>query len=226
MSKQESFKRRVRQRMAKTGERYTTARKMLLEQTPPGRRRTWKAEPEAGEDAVVAATGKGWEDWCDIIDAWPGHTEGHTAIAAYLGAEHGVDMWWSQQITGGYERITGLRLPYERPDGTFTAGKSRTLNVDGNALRSLLLDADARTDLFPGHHSELRSRPTAKAIRIAIGPGVVQFGIDVLDGGRAKVSVSHEKLPTYELVEEWKFYWTDWLDALEGAEAAVEVDAE
>ncbi len=219
MTKQESFKRRVRERMAKTGERYTTARRMLIEQTPTDRRREWKAEPETGDDSVTAATGRGWDDWCDVIDAWPGNEDGHKAIAAYLAAEHKVDPWWSQQITGGYERITGLRLPYERPDGTFTAGKSRTVSADGAALRTMLLDANARTDLFPGHHTELRSRPSAQAIRIAIGPGVVQIGIGSASDDRIKVTVSHEKLPTYELVQEWKYYWTDWLDALDQPDA-------
>ena len=215
MSKQESFKRRVRQRMAKTGERYTTARHALLEQTPSGRRRRWMAEPESGDESVIAATGKSWDDWCDLIDRWPGRNDGHTAIAAYLASDHGVDMWWSQQVTGGYERITGLRLPYERPDGTFTAGKSQTITVDGDRLRDLLLDADSRTDLFPGHHTELRSKPTSKTIRIAIGPGVVQVGIGPASNGRAKVTVSHEKLPSYDLVEEWKFYWAEWLEAID-----------
>ena len=32
---------------------------------------------------------------------------------------------------------------------------------------------------------------------------------------RTKVSVNHERIPTYDEVEEWKFYWTEWLTALE-----------
>ena len=41
-----SFKRRVRARMAKTGERYGAARRVLIEQATDGRRRTWAADPE------------------------------------------------------------------------------------------------------------------------------------------------------------------------------------
>lgn len=226
MTKQESFKRRIRERMSRTGERYTVARQALIAKADGGRRRTWVAEPEAGDDAVKTATGRGWDDWCDIIDGWSGRHDGHTAIAAYLQSELAVDPWWAQQVTGGYERITGLRLPYQRPDGTFTAGKSQTVHGDADALRRLLLDGKARADLFPGHPTELRSRPTAKSIRLAIGPGVAQFAIAPVDESsngetgervdqRVKVNVSHEKLPTYELVEEWKFYWTEWLDAID-----------
>ena len=43
------------------------------------------------DDTLREATGRGWDEWCDIIDAWPGHSDGHTAIATYLHEEHGVD---------------------------------------------------------------------------------------------------------------------------------------
>ena len=146
MTTQESFKRRVRQRMAKTGERYAAARRTLIEQaearaareaTP--RRRVWVSEPEVGNDAVVEGTGRSWDDWVDLIEAWPdrpeGHADGHPAIAAHLEAAHHLDGWWAQTVTVGFERITGLRLPYQRRDGTFTAGKSHTVDVDHDALR-------------------------------------------------------------------------------------------
>lgn len=218
MTKQESFKRRIRERMSKTGERYSAARRVLLEQSNSGsRRRIWVSEPEAGDDAVRKATGRGWDDWVDLIEAWPGKDEGHPAIAAHLAKVHKVDLWWSQSITGGYERIMGLRLPYQRPDGTFTAGKSKTITADGDELRVMLLDESARTDLFPGHHSELRSQPSAKAIRIAIGPGVAQFAVGPPEDGRVKVTVSHEQLPEYAMVDKWKFYWAEWLEALDDA---------
>ena len=114
MTQQESFKRRIRARMEKTGERYLAARRILIDQASKNRRRTWKAEPETSDDSVSSATGRGWDDWCDLIDEWPGHADGHTAIAAYLIAEHGVDPWWAQSVTVGYERITGLRLQIGR----------------------------------------------------------------------------------------------------------------
>jgi hypothetical protein len=91
MTEQESFKRRIRERMAKTGERYTAARRSLVDKSerrsgaPAGR--TWVAEPELSDDSIRAATGKGWDEWCDVIDAWPGHGDGHTAIVAYLHGE-------------------------------------------------------------------------------------------------------------------------------------------
>jgi hypothetical protein len=110
-----------------------------------------------------------------------------------------------------------MRLPYQQPDGTFSASKSRTLTADAALLRELLLvDAD-RVELFPGIETDLKSRPTAKTLRVGIGPGTAQIAIEALDDGRAKVSIAHDKLPSPDSVDEWKAYWADWLEAIDGA---------
>jgi hypothetical protein len=81
----------------------------------------------------------------------------------------------------------------------------------------MLLDDDDRADLFPGIDTQLRSRPTAKTLRVGIGPGAAQISIEALDKGRAKVTIAHEKLPSPDSVEEWKAYWSDWLEAIDEA---------
>lgn len=177
--------------------------------------RTWIAPPEHDDDKVRAATGKGWNEWCDLIDTWPGHTEGHGVIVSHLQDVHGVDSWWSQAVTVGYERITGIRLRYQQPDGTFTASTSRTAPVHAGWLRQRLLDQGWRDEQFAGHESELRSRPTAKAVRVAIGPGVAQFTMEPQPGDKVKVTITHERLPSPAAVEEWKRYWKEWLAAID-----------
>jgi hypothetical protein len=216
MTKQESFKRRVRTRMEKTGERYAAARRAMLAAaapTPGGR--VWVSPPECDDDAIRSGTGKGWDEWCDLIEAWPGHVDGHTAIARHVLDNYEINGWWAQGVTVGYERITGLRLPHQMADGTFTASKSRTVDIDVDAIRDLLLSDEGRSDLFPGMTTELRSRPTTKVLRVAVGPGVALFTFEAAKDARTKLTVTHEKLPTYDDVEEWKFYWSDWLDAVE-----------
>ena len=103
MTRQETFKRRIRQRMDKTGERYGAAHRVLIEQSSVEGERKWASEPEMADDTLREATGRGWDEWCDIIDVWPGHAEGHTAIATFVREEHGVDGWWAQTVTVGYE---------------------------------------------------------------------------------------------------------------------------
>lgn len=224
MTKQESFKKRIRARMQETGEKYNAARRALIEQAE--RRndaadggRTWVAEPDLSDEVIAEATGRGWDAWVDLIEADPIADEGHTAVAAWLQSAHDVDGWWAQATTVGWERITGRRLRHQMADGTFTANKSRTLDIDAEQLRALLLDPDGRDALFPAHDPELRSRPDAKALRIGLGEGVAVIATDPRDDGRTTVSVSHEKLPTATEVELWKEFWADWLEAL--AEDAV-----
>lgn len=216
MTKQESFKRRVRSRMEKTGEKYAAARRVLIDQSNSSGNRNWVSQPEMSEEAIREATGRGWDAWCDVIESWPQHDRGHTAIASYLRDAHNVDGWWAQTVTVGYERITGLRLPHQMADGTFTAGKSGTVPVVSSQLRAMLLSQEDRADLFPGEDTELRSKPTSKSIRLQIGPGIAQIGLDPAGADRTKVSIAHEKLPTADDVEQWKYYWSEWLEAIGG----------
>ncbi|CAN5729284.1 hypothetical protein BH24ACT5_BH24ACT5_19060 [soil metagenome] len=218
MTKNETFKRRIRERMATTGERYAAARRSLIDRSAASRRRAWISEPELSDEAIRENTGRGWDDWCDTIDAWPGRVDGHTAIATHVRDEIGVDPWWAQGVTVGYERITGLRLPYQRPDGTFTADKSRTVMVDADRLRELIFDDDDRDHLCGGEPTELRSKPTSKSIRILVGPGVAMVSLEPRTRGRTKVTVAHERLPDYADVAKWKFFWTEWLNALDEAD--------
>lgn len=212
MTRQESFKHRVRARMAKTGERYMEARRQLIERGASDHR--WASEPEHTNGVILDATGKGWDDWRRIIDEGPGRQAPHSAIVEHVMKEYGVGGWWAQSVAVGYERITGIRLPHQMADGTFTASKTRTIEVDGDALREMLYDSDAREDLFPGFATEMRSKPTAKVPRIGIGPGIAQISIEPKADGRTTLTVAHEKLPTPEDVEQWRAYWTEWLEAL------------
>jgi hypothetical protein len=215
MTKQESFKGRIRERMAKTGERYAAARRALVSAVPPSSKRVWVSLPETSDEAIRVGTGRGWDEWCDLIDTWPGRSDGHAAIARFVQETCEISGWWAQGVTVGYERITGLRLPHQMADGSFTASKSRTIEIDAAGLRALLLSDEGRRELFPDEATELRSRSTAKSLRITIGPGSALFTFDPAKNGQTTLTVTHEKLPSYDAVEEWRFYWSEWLNAVE-----------
>lgn len=221
MTAQESLKKRIRARMAKTGERYTAARAALLEQpAPQPSHSNWAATPPHSETAIRENTGHSWDEWVALIDAGPGREAGHTAIATWVVEEHGIGGWWAQGVTVGYERITGLRLPGQMKDGTFTVAKTKKLDLDGTEFRELLNDDDARSSLLPGLTSQLRSKPTTKAPKFSIADaetgddlGILQFRVDPAASG-CKLVVTHEKLPDPDSAETWKQYWADWLEAL------------
>ena len=89
MTRQKARKRDVRSRMSKTGERYTAARRNVVKPEPLPPR---AAEPPFSEAAVRKATGKGWDDWFRILDAWGAHEHTHTEIARHVNADLGVDV--------------------------------------------------------------------------------------------------------------------------------------
>lgn len=218
MTTQESFKRRIRERMARTGERYGAARRALLPQASGTTRRAWIAQPAVDDDRVRTETGRGWDDWTDAILAGPGRDAGHTAIAAWLREEHGVDPWWAQSVTVGFERITGLRLPGQMPDGSFSVSRSRTLDGEAEVLRAAWEDDDTRGRILPGVAAERRSRPGVKVPRFAVSDedgdqGVVSLLVEEARD-RVKVVLTHERIADLVTAERWKAFWELWLDDL------------
>lgn len=220
MTSHESFKKRVRARMATTGERYNAARRALLASATPPAGTGWAAQPTVSDARVRENTGRAWDAWVEVIDAGPGRAAGHAEIAAWLRDDQGVGGWWAQTVTVGYERITGVRLPGQMPDGTFSVSRSRTLDLDADELRAAFLDDDDRAVLFSGIVGALRSRPTAKTLRFAVADGasgadvgVVSLAVDRAKG-RTRLTVTHAGLPTFDAGEAWKEYWRGWLDAL------------
>lgn len=121
-------------------------------------KRVWVVEPGTSEQAVSEATGRGWNEWCDIIDAW-----------------------WAQSVTVGYERMTGLRLPYQRADGTFTASRSRTVSTSAENVSAALVGEGGLTHPLPGGSQLLLDR-SAKALRFAVSKGVATISVQPLAG--------------------------------------------
>ncbi len=173
MTRQESFKRSVRDRMAKTGEKYGAARRALLPDDAPKLRTNepqtnepqtndalrWVEQPETSDEAVRDGTGRSWDEWCQLIDGWPERSQGHAAMAARIGREHLDNGWWAQTVIVGYERIRGLRIKYGRADGSFAGSATRTLaatKIDGpdtgraGRLRAALLDPERQAEIVSG----------------------------------------------------------------------------
>lgn len=215
MTRNESFKRRVRERMQKTGEKYVAARRVLIQQANRRDARSWVSDPEHSDEVIRDNTGRGWDEWRALIEGWPGHEEGHGAVASWLQDEHGVPGWWAQALTVGWERISGRRLPHQMADGTFTANRSATITTDPDALREMLLDEQDRARLFPGLDPELRSRPTSKNVRLGLGGGVAELAMAPKDDGRVTVTASHTKLSSPDEVGYWKDFWGDWFATLD-----------
>lgn len=177
----------------------------------------WAADPTVDDDTIRAKTGRIWDDWAEAIDAGPGRHAGHMAIAAWV-VEQGVDAWWAQNVTVGYERIRGLRLPGQMPDGTFTISRGRTIDLSVDEVRAMLLDDEARATALGDIETTLRSKAEAKNLRFAARQGgddvgIVAFTADPA-GERTKLTVTHERIATPEDGERWKAHWAAWFDGM------------
>src|SRR5688572_5008270 len=102
MTESKSFKRRVRERMSKTGESYTAARSHVADKRErtraAGKRLADTSGDRISEAKLVEATGKRWEEWFAILDRWGATEHSHIEIARHLADELAVPMWWTQSI--------------------------------------------------------------------------------------------------------------------------------
>lgn len=172
-------------------------------------------EPEVSEEAIVRATGRGWDDWLRILDERGIEGYAHRETAAWLRTELGVGGWWAQAITVGFERARGLRAAYQVADG-FTVGVSRTLPVSSGRLWSAFADEAARSRwLEPGLLRPRTAQPGRTArFDVAGGSSRVVVGLTAKGDAKTSVTIQHERLASAEEVEERRAFWKARLAAL------------
>ncbi len=218
MTKERSFKRRVRERISKTGERYATARSQLVqkrERIQAAQSRLADLADRPSDEKVAEATGKQWDAWFSILDRWGARERKHGEIASFLMEEHGVPGWWSQSITMWYERTRGLRMKHQQPDG-FTIYASKTIAVPAEVLFEAFISAESREQwLADGTMSVRTSRPPVAA-RFDWEDGSTRIGVTFDAKGPAKttVAVAHERLPDPDEAELAKASWRKRLSEL------------
>ena len=223
MTKQRTFKRRVRERMTKTGESYTAARRMLIANGDRPESADAQFKPPVADERVVEATGRGWKAWFEILDGWNATSRSHAEIARWLQDEHGVPGWYSQSLTVGYEQARGLRAPGQRADG-FAAGASRTIGVPVERLFEAFTDDALRERWAPGVDLRVRTATAPRTARYDWEDGSTRVivGFESAGESKSRVALSHERLPDSDTADEMKSWWRERLielkSRLEGGE--------
>ena len=240
MTKQKSFKSRVRARMDKTSESYTAARRQLLaKSTPEPAAPVDPVAPVASADQVASAgqaapveapgarrpysdaviranTGHGWDEWFVLLDGWGAAERPHTEIARWVHQEHGVGGWWAQGVTVAYEQARGLRAPGQRRGGHFEVSASKTVAVPVERLYEAFADPALRERWLPGAAFEMRTAIPAKSIRANWEDGSTRLVILFSAHGESKsqVALVHERLPDAATAEQLKPWWRERVAAL------------
>jgi uncharacterized protein YndB with AHSA1/START domain len=215
--------------MTKTGERYTAARRQLLTKAPtetpsmppappvePSAATPFRGERTSSDEALAARTGRTWDAWFALLEAWGAADRPHPEIARWLIAEHGVDGWWAQEVTVGYEMAIGRRRPGERPDG-FAVSASKTVAAPVERLFAAFVDEGLRARWLPGVSLRLRTATPHRTARFdwEDGSSRLAIGFTARDQARSSVALQHERLPDAETAERLRAFWREHLQGLQ-----------
>ena len=218
MTTQKLFKRRVRERMAKTGESYTAARGHVLPRRDgvEGARKRLASAAELASDAkLTEMTGRNWEAWLSLLDRWGARDRKHGETVDFLMAEQGVSGWYAQAITNGYERARGIRAKHQQADG-FTIYASKTFGVPVGALFDAFVDDAIRRRWLRDGSMSLRTSQAGRAARFDWGGGQTRVSVTFEGKGPSKstAAVAHERLADPDEAETVKAAWRERLAAL------------
>lgn len=163
-----------------------------------------------GNGALVAATGRTWVEWFDLLDAAGAAEWTHPQIAAWLGDAHDVPPWWRQSVTVGFEQERGMRLPGQRADGTFEVGASKTMPGDQSVVLEAVIDAvSGGIGARPSSTSRQIAYPTARW-NLAGGDFVLARA-NPSKSGKTSVSLTHARMADSAAVAPAKTAMQAWL---------------
>lgn len=240
MTRARALKKVIRARAAKTGERYTTARRHILRELhqatgeAAARRKVETrpaAKPTMSDASFVKKTGHDLAYWFAVLDKFGAVDKGHTAAARHLYTDHKVDGWYAQGITVSYERARGVRKVNQRSDGAFEVSASKVITASTKQLVKAFKDAHERDrwigDVNPQLADALvKGLADKKSKGIVVRPdGLVRFRYQWGDttvqlymapkaGGKFIVTVQHMKLADSDAVEKYRGQWRTALSAL------------
>jgi hypothetical protein len=210
MTRQKSFKRLVRLRMEKTGESYTAARAALLAANEP--KATEAPALAMSDEAIRRRTGRGWEEWFDLLDEWGAAERPHREIARWVAEQQGIEplAWNAQAVAGSYELARGLRAVGEHPDG-FAITATKTVAVPVDRLYEAFVDQSLRERWLPEGELSERTAARPRSARFDWGDGETRVNVTFVAKGEAKstAALQHVRLADAEEAERMKSFWRD-----------------
>ncbi len=166
-------------------------------------------------EAVKAATGKSWEQWCRLLDKAGAKSLPHKEIAQLIHEKHGLSGWWSQMVTVGYEQARGRREMNMSCRGDFQGSVSRTINAPVGTLYAAWKDARLRRAWLGSQSFTVRKATENKSLRITWPDEThVEVNFYAKAPDKSQVAVQHGKLAKASDVARVKKLWTAALNKL------------
>ena len=181
---------------------------------------TTTTKPDLSDEAIKNGSGKTWAEWVEILDAWGAAEKPHKEIAWYV-ADLGVDGWWAQGVTVGYERIKGLREHGQRRDGHFEGSASKTFAVPVERLCAAWTDESERDRWLEPGTLTMRTAQAGRSARFDLADGGI-LALWFTDKGPEKSSVALQldkltaKAAANAFRETWKARLADLAKHLKG----------
>ena len=196
-------------------------------------------------ESVHEATGRGWEEWLDALDAAGAAEWDHKEIVAYLEREHPevTSGWWRQSLTVGYEQARGKRVVGETMDAGFQVGVQRSVPATATEAWTLMT---SRPELWlgegasiafhegeqyevppgdgaPGASGEVRVVKPGDRLRMTWqpegwpAPATLQLTLSESRSGKTAVHAHLEKLPDADAREAMRKRWREALERIASA---------
>jgi len=210
MTTQKSFKRLVRSRMAKTGESYTAARAVLLAAQPSALDPT--PPLVTSDEEIRRRSGRGWEEWFDLLDEWGAAERSHRDIARWVAEQLDIVplKWEAQAVTMSYERARKGRVVGQRTDG-FTVTASKTVAVPVEQLYDAFVDEATRRLWMSDGELRQRSatRPRTARFDWRVGPTRIAVTFDAKSESKSTASLEHARLADADEAQRMKTFWRE-----------------
>lgn len=196
--------------------------------------------------SVRQATGRGWEQWLELLDAADAGDWDHKQIVAHLEREHAEvgSGWWRQSIAVGYEQARGKRVVGQTADAGFQVGVQRSVAATATEVWELItsrpelwlgegasvdFDKGGRYELppgvdAPGVSGEVRVVKPGDRLRMTWqpegwpAPATLQLTLSRSGSDKTAIHAHLEKLPNADAREAMRKRWRE---ALEGIATAV-----
>jgi hypothetical protein len=161
---------------------------------------------------IRVRTGRGWEEWFELLDSWDSEELSHTEIARRVAELLGTAIlgWDAQAVATSFERSRGLRAVGERcgSDG-FVASASKTIAVPAGEIFRAVVDPSWRAGWLPDLELVERSVTKPKSARFDVEDGRTRLLVTVTPKASAKATISaeHSRLAGPDELEQQRAFW-------------------
>lgn len=179
-------------------------------------------------ESLHGATGRGWREWLELLDAAGAAQWEHGQIVGHLEQEHlEVSSWWRQTLAVGYEQARGKRVVGQTAGAGFQLGVQRSVPAPAAQVWDLIV---SRPDLWLGEgasvdftrgaryalagaRGEIRVVKPGNRLRMTwqpdgwASPATLQLTLQTRPSGTTAITVHLERLPDAEAREELRHRW-------------------